>query len=330
MREALDDLALQQRVPVLGVCVGMQMLAAPSDEGSLPGLGWIDGDVVRFDALADGQTLPLPHMGWNDVRVRSSSDGLFERLDARRAVLFSPFLLLRLRSQPRTTLARLELRRASSPAPCRARQHLRRAVSSGEEPSTAEPGCCRTSRSCDDAAAPHHRRACWCTTAASSRPCSSERRRTSAIRSMPSRSSTRRRPDELIVLDIDATRARRRARLQADRAVRRRVPHAALLRRRRSRRSSRRERIIGLGVEKVAISSAAIENPPLIPADRAGGRQPERRRRAGREAGPAATLRGPDAQRDEEHGIGRSGRLARRPRSSAPARSSSTRSTTTG
>jgi imidazole glycerol-phosphate synthase subunit HisH len=81
MRETLDDLVLNRRVPVLGICVGMQMLARSSDEGKLPGLGWIAGAVRGLGALMTDQKLPLPHMGWNDVRVVSGG-GLFDRLDA--------------------------------------------------------------------------------------------------------------------------------------------------------------------------------------------------------------------------------------------------------
>jgi glutamine amidotransferase len=77
MRETLDDLALRRRVPVLGVCVGMQMLAHGSDEGQLPGLGWIHGRVKAIDA----GRLPVPHMGWNDVRPVSASP-LFDKLDS--------------------------------------------------------------------------------------------------------------------------------------------------------------------------------------------------------------------------------------------------------
>ncbi len=65
MRSPLDELVLQRKVPVLGICVGMQILARSSDEGSAAGLGWIDGSVKGFKSL--GQDLLLPHMGWNDV-----------------------------------------------------------------------------------------------------------------------------------------------------------------------------------------------------------------------------------------------------------------------
>ena len=80
MRDTLDDMALNRRVPILGICVGMQMLARSSDEGRLPGLGWIAGSVRRLAPLMAESPLPLPHMGWNDVRV-VSRDGLFDQLE---------------------------------------------------------------------------------------------------------------------------------------------------------------------------------------------------------------------------------------------------------
>ena len=80
MRDMLDDLALRQRVPILGVCVGMQILGRSSDEGKLPGLGWVDGRVRALAALTPAAALPVPHMGWNDVRPLSRSP-LFDGLD---------------------------------------------------------------------------------------------------------------------------------------------------------------------------------------------------------------------------------------------------------
>ena len=75
MRTRLDELVLHQKIPVLGVCVGMQMMANRSEEGEIPGLGWIDAEVVRFQ-LAQVSHAPLPHMGWNDVNFLSE-DPLF-------------------------------------------------------------------------------------------------------------------------------------------------------------------------------------------------------------------------------------------------------------
>jgi len=69
LREALDELVLKRQVPVLGICVGMQIMARRSEEGVLPGLAWIDAEVRRFDETAFTQKTHLPHMGWNDVKV---------------------------------------------------------------------------------------------------------------------------------------------------------------------------------------------------------------------------------------------------------------------
>lgn len=73
MRSVLDDLVLDQHVPVLGVCVGMQMLANRSDEGDALGLGWIPGHVERMDHIGGSGPLALPHMGWNDVTPTKNS-----------------------------------------------------------------------------------------------------------------------------------------------------------------------------------------------------------------------------------------------------------------
>ena len=81
MREALDDMVLRRRVDVLGVCVGMQMMARKSDEGDLPGLGWIDAEVRRLPARSSDHVLPLPHMGWNDV-TPTSTDCLFRGMNS--------------------------------------------------------------------------------------------------------------------------------------------------------------------------------------------------------------------------------------------------------
>lgn len=68
MRETLDDLVLNQKKPVLGICVGMQILAKTSEEGSLSGLGWIDGVVKKFDTSLIKYKTKLPHMGWNSIK----------------------------------------------------------------------------------------------------------------------------------------------------------------------------------------------------------------------------------------------------------------------
>lgn len=80
MRPALEQLVVQERMPVIGICVGMQMLARGSDEGTLPGLGWIDGKVRKFDLAEMPRGTSLPHMGWNDVKP-TGEGGLFKGLE---------------------------------------------------------------------------------------------------------------------------------------------------------------------------------------------------------------------------------------------------------
>lgn len=79
MRGCLDDLVLTKKRPVLGICVGMQMMASRSDEGTSNGLGWIDAEVKKFDA-AGARPIQLPHMGWNDV-LPQTTQCLFRGID---------------------------------------------------------------------------------------------------------------------------------------------------------------------------------------------------------------------------------------------------------
>jgi glutamine amidotransferase len=75
LREMLDKQVLENRVPVLGVCVGMQMMADRSEEGQQSGLGWIPGSVRKF--RGSDRRIPTPHMGWNDVAPQFEG-GIFQ------------------------------------------------------------------------------------------------------------------------------------------------------------------------------------------------------------------------------------------------------------
>jgi glutamine amidotransferase len=77
----LNKKALEEKTPVLGVCVGHQLLLEGSEEGRLPGLGWIRGQVIRFrqDRMPPG--FKIPHMGWTEVSLTKPSrlfDGMYE------------------------------------------------------------------------------------------------------------------------------------------------------------------------------------------------------------------------------------------------------------
>lgn len=66
LRDILDQRVLVDKIPVLGVCLGMQLLTKKSEEGQLPGLGWLDGQTVKF--RFPDQKLRIPHMGWNTIK----------------------------------------------------------------------------------------------------------------------------------------------------------------------------------------------------------------------------------------------------------------------
>lgn len=74
LRPALERAVLEDGKPILGICVGMQMLASGSEEGRRPGFGWVGGQVKRFEAQRGGRRTQLPHMGWNDVEPAESFD----------------------------------------------------------------------------------------------------------------------------------------------------------------------------------------------------------------------------------------------------------------
>lgn len=78
MRPRLEELVLGEQVPVMGICVGMQMLAQGSDEGTIPGLNWVPGWVRAFENEPKCADLVMPHMGWNELQQNSESK-LFPR-----------------------------------------------------------------------------------------------------------------------------------------------------------------------------------------------------------------------------------------------------------
>lgn len=75
----LNKKVLEDKTPVLGVCVGMQLLLEKSEEGLLPGLGWIKGRVIKFDERKSPHGLKFPHMGWTNV-VSNKPSRLFNSM----------------------------------------------------------------------------------------------------------------------------------------------------------------------------------------------------------------------------------------------------------
>ena len=77
--EPLNNFALTQKKPVLGICLGMQLMANFSEEGNVKGLGWVEAAVKKFPTRQD-KKLKVPHMGWNTVSI-SKESALMESID---------------------------------------------------------------------------------------------------------------------------------------------------------------------------------------------------------------------------------------------------------
>ncbi len=67
--QTLNKRVLDDKVPILGICLGMQLLSKRSEEGQLAGLGWIDAKTVRFKFNHEQKNLKIPHMGWNTIKT---------------------------------------------------------------------------------------------------------------------------------------------------------------------------------------------------------------------------------------------------------------------
>lgn len=68
LKEVINEEVLSNNKPILGICLGAQLMTQHSEEGDVDGLGWVDATTVRFDSTALNG-LPVPHMGWSDVKA---------------------------------------------------------------------------------------------------------------------------------------------------------------------------------------------------------------------------------------------------------------------
>ena len=85
--DVLSHKVLEEQTPILGICLGMQLLLEGSEEGDLPGLGWIKGRCRRFSFSAENVELKIPHMGWNEARP-THRNSLFAKMDAEAGYYF--------------------------------------------------------------------------------------------------------------------------------------------------------------------------------------------------------------------------------------------------
>tara|TARA_B110000438_G_scaffold64796_1_gene65319 strand:+ start:7295 stop:7909 length:615 start_codon:yes stop_codon:yes gene_type:complete len=81
LRDGVEKMVLNEKKPLLGICVGMQILAESSDEGTEKGLGWINASVKIFDTKTINHDTKLPHMGWNTIDIQPKNEPLFQDLE---------------------------------------------------------------------------------------------------------------------------------------------------------------------------------------------------------------------------------------------------------
>ena len=80
----IEKKVFEERIPLLGICVGLQMFMQSSEEGQEPGLGWIKGKTVRFDtSRMTDTTIKIPNMGWLDIQQAKKSPLFLGLEDAR-------------------------------------------------------------------------------------------------------------------------------------------------------------------------------------------------------------------------------------------------------
>ncbi|MEO7659803.1 MAG: imidazole glycerol phosphate synthase subunit HisH, partial [Pyrinomonadaceae bacterium] len=70
--EPLEQAVLLDRRPILGICLGMELMAKKSEEGNALGLGWIDAEIVRFN-ISNKERYKVPHIGWNQIKIVRNS-----------------------------------------------------------------------------------------------------------------------------------------------------------------------------------------------------------------------------------------------------------------
>lgn len=84
--DILNKKVIEEKTPILGICLGMQVMAKYSAEGEVKGLGWFDADVVKFQ-INNKLKYKVPHMGWNNAVVNKKSD-LFKGINNKTVFYF--------------------------------------------------------------------------------------------------------------------------------------------------------------------------------------------------------------------------------------------------
>jgi len=73
LTQVLNDRVINNKIPILGICLGMQLMTKSSEEGVLPGLGWVEAVTLKFNFPEGEKRLTVPHMGWEIVKQEKQS-----------------------------------------------------------------------------------------------------------------------------------------------------------------------------------------------------------------------------------------------------------------
>jgi len=95
--DALNQFVLVDKKPILGICLGMQLMCSYSEEGNIGGLNWIDASVKRFPKVVNEGKLKVPHIGWN--KVVGSSEFLKDDTENKFYFVHSYFVELNLKEE---------------------------------------------------------------------------------------------------------------------------------------------------------------------------------------------------------------------------------------
>jgi len=82
--ETLNKVVFVDKTPILGICLGAQLMCKHSEEGDVSGLGWFDATVKKFNFLSNDKEYKIPHMGWAHIKLIKSSPLFNEILDTAR------------------------------------------------------------------------------------------------------------------------------------------------------------------------------------------------------------------------------------------------------
>jgi len=85
--QVLNKKAMLDKIPILGICLGMQLMTESSEEGISKGLGWLKGKTIKFKFDGENKKLKIPHMGWNTIEIKKTCP-LFEDLPEEKRFYF--------------------------------------------------------------------------------------------------------------------------------------------------------------------------------------------------------------------------------------------------